>query len=471
LNDQIIKPTVLTTLDRLLGIFAKVHAREGVTSLLLMFNIFLILLAYYFIKPVREGWLSVSVIAGLSKIEIKAYSAFGQSLLLLAILPLYSKLAASYPRRKLITVTGIICAITLAVFWLLQPGLLISEIPFSGVMFYMFVGLFSVTLIAQFWSFAADLFGQDKGRRLFPLIAVGASLGAVVGSWLGERLIRTQWLDSFDLILLALVPLGCSLYLTSWIDQRGTLGQPSEATLQRWDEPAAPEGHGAFKTITESRYLLATSGMILLFSWIVASGDNILFGMIQEVISADLVAITNPEDLSQAVKTATTAFYSDLYFWINLIGLLLQAFIVSRLIQFGGFSLLVLATPLISLVAYFSMAIAPVLGIIKFMKIAENSSNYSINNTARHMLWLPTTKAMLYQAKATVDTLFVRIGDGLAALIVLLGTRVWSFSLFDFLIINIVLSLIWTGFAIYLSREYRRMDRENQAGAIPLTTT
>jgi AAA family ATP:ADP antiporter len=208
-----------------------------------------------------------------------------------------------------------------------------------------------------------------------------------------------------------------------------------------------------------------------LFSWIVASGDNILFGMIQEVISADLVAITNPEDLSQAVKTATTAFYSDLYFWINLIGLLLQAFIVSRLIQFGGFSLLVLATPLISLVAYFSMAIAPVLGIIKFMKIAENSSNYSINNTARHMLWLPTTKAMLYQAKATVDTLFVRIGDGLAALIVLLGTRVWSFSLFDFLIINIVLSLIWTGFAIYLSREYRRMDRENQAGAIPLTTT
>jgi len=451
-----------TPLDRLLGIFANVHAKEGISSLLLLLNIFLILLAYYFIKPVREGWLSVSVITGLTKIEIKAYSAFGQSMLLIAVLPLYSKIAASCPRRKLITMTGVFSGAVLVLFWLMQPGMLKSEFPFSGVAFYMFVGIFSVTLVAQFWSFASDIFGEEKGRRLFPLIAVGASLGAVVGSWAGQRLISKAWLDSFDLILLALIPLACSVYLTRWIDQRGTLGDPSSETKQRWQEPAAPSGDGAYKTILQSNYLIATSGMILLFSWIVASGDNILFGMVQQAIESDLLSVTNPEDLAQAVKTATTAFYSDLYFWINLIGLLLQAFIVSRLIQFGGFSLLILATPFISLVAYFSMAIAPVLGIIKVMKIAENSSNYSINNTARHMLWLPTTKAMLYQAKATVDTLFVRLGDGLAALTVLLGTRVWSFSLKEFLVINIFLTTVWFGFAIYLSREFRRMDKQNQ---------
>ena len=159
------------------------------------------------------------------------------------------------------------------------------------------------------------------------------------------------------------------------------------------------------------------------------------------------------------MNIATTAFYSELYFWVNLMGLLLQAFVVSRLVRLGGFGLLLIATPLVSLAAYLSMAIAPVIGIIKVMKVAENSSNYSINNTARHMLWLPTTKSMMYQAKATIDTLFVRIGDGMAALTVLLGTRVWSFSLTDFLLVNIILSLLWIVLSTILIREYNQRSK------------
>lgn len=455
-----------TLLDRSLGIFTRVHAREGVTSVLLLLNIFLILVAYYFIKPVREGWLSVSVIAGLSKLEIKSYSAFGQSLLLLGILPLYARLAARFPRRKLITGTAVISSIILLVFWLLQPGLLFERVPYSGVVFYMFVGIFSVTLVAQFWSFASDLYGHDKGGRLFPLVAVGASSGAVFGSWLGERLIRIDWLDSFDLILLAVLPLAFAVWLAHLVDHRGSEGGHSEETVLRRQEPAAPMGRGAFRTIMETRYLLGTAGMILLFNWIVASGDNILFGIVQQALGMEFGQINDPQKLAQAINTATTAFYSDLYFWVNLAGLLLQAFVVSRILQVGGFTLLILATPLVSLAAYFSMAIAPYLGIIKVMKIAENSSNYSINNTARHMLWLPTTKAMMYQAKATIDTLCVRIGDGLAALTVLIGTRIWSFSLVEFLVINVFLSMIWIGFAVYLSREFHRWTKGGNAEAV-----
>ncbi len=130
-----------TILDRALRIFARVQSGESVTTLLLLTNIFLILLAFYFIKPVREGWLSVSVIAGLSKIEIKAYSAFGQSLLLIAILPFYAKLAAACTRRKLIFSTGAVFALLLILFWLMQPGYLFAEVPYAGVFFYMFVGV------------------------------------------------------------------------------------------------------------------------------------------------------------------------------------------------------------------------------------------------------------------------------------------------------------------------------------------
>lgn len=166
------------------------------------------------------------------------------------------------------------------------------------------------------------------------------------------------------------------------------------------------------------------------------------------------------------VNAATTAFYGDLYFWVNVCGLLLQSFFVSRLLRYGGFTALILATPLVSLVAYASMAVAPVIGVIKAMKVAENASNYSINNTARHVLWLPATKQMLYQAKTVIDTLFVRVGDGLAAITVLIGTRLMSLDLGNFLVINIVLIFVWLGLALFLARENMKL-RHGTLGTSP----
>jgi AAA family ATP:ADP antiporter len=459
----------LSKLESFLRLFAKVEAREGVTSVILILNIFLILMAYYLIKPVREGWLSVSLFQGFSQLEVKAYSAFGQSLLLLAVLPLYSKLAAWWTRRELVMRTGWLFGVALLLFWLAQPGLIWEQLPYVGIAFYMFVGIFSVTLVAQFWSFASDIYGEARGRRLFPLVAVGASAGGAVGAWVGQQLIELERLDAFDLILLSIVPLAAALALSLWSDRRGTYGQPSDWTRSRWQEPAAPPDEGAYRLIMRHRYLSGTAIMVTIFSWVVASGDNILFGLVQESVRERLAATAaEPHEFSRLVNAATTAFYSDLYFWINVVGLLLQAFFVSRILRYGGFVALMLATPLVSLAAYVSMAIAPVLGIIKAMKIAENSSNYSVNNTARHMLWLPVSKEMLYQAKTAIDTLFVRIGDGLAAITVLVGTRVIALEIVSFLWINVVLIIFWIILAVYLARENRRWRA--LAAAPPLAT-
>jgi AAA family ATP:ADP antiporter len=450
-------PQKHTKLEQFLRLFANVRPDEGLTSLILVGNLFLILMAYYLIKPVREGWLSVSLFEGLTQLEVKAYSAFGQSVLLLLVLPIYAALAAVWTRRQLIVRTGAASSILLVAFWFAQPGFVSEQIPFAGIAFYMFVGIFSVTLVAQFWSFASDVYGERRGKRLFPLIAIGASAGGALGAWIGQALIESERVDAFDLILLAIVPLGVAVSLAVWADRRGTHGQPTEWTRARWSEPAAPHNEGAYKLIAQHRYLTATAVMVMLFSWIVASGDNILFGLVQESIQLNLdSSISDPQELSRLVNAATTAFYSDLYFWINTAGLLLQSFFVSRILRYGGFMALMLATPIISLTAYLSMAVAPVIGIIKAMKVAENSSNYSVNNTARHMLWLPVSKDMLYQAKTAIDTLFVRIGDGLAAVTVLVGTRIVTLEVVSFLWINVMLALMWIPLAVFLVRENRR---------------
>ena len=433
------------------------------TCVILIGNIFLILTAYYLIKPVREGWLAISDIKGLSKLEIKAYSAFAQSLVLIGIMPLYASLAARVTRRNLILTVGGFFAVALALFWLTQPGKPLAVIPHIEVVFYLFVGIFSVTLVAQFWAFSSDLYGPERGKRLFPIVAVGAASGAVAGSWLGEQLVQFEAIEAFDLILISIVPLLAALALATWSDRRGTYGSPSEWTTSRWDEPAAPSNEGPYRLILRHRYLTATALMMLVFSWVVASGDNILFGLVQEHLRLDLATLaSDPAAFDKALREATTVFYGGLYFWVNLASLILQAFFVSRILRFGGMRLLLLTTPFISLVAYATMAIAPILGLIKIMKVAENSSNYSVNNTARHMLWLPTTKEMLYQAKPTVDSLFVRLGDGFAALTILIGTRVVKLTNQEFILINICLVLLWVALSVYLYHENRRWSRAHE---------
>lgn len=458
-----------STFERVLRLFADVKPREGMTCVILISNIFLILTAYYLIKPVREGWLAISDIKGLSKLEIKAYSAFAQSLVLIGIMPLYASLASRVTRRKLILSVGGFFATVLALFWLTQPGKPLDIIPHIEIGFYLFVGIFSVTLVAQFWAFSSDLYGPERGKRLFPIVAVGAASGAVVGSWLGEQLVQFEAIEAFDLILISIIPLLAALVLADWSDRRGTYGSPSEWTTSRWEEPAAPSNEGPYKLILRHRYLTATALMMLVFSWVVASGDNILFGLVQENLRTDLAALaSDPTAFDKALREATTVFYGGLYFWVNLASLILQAFFVSRILRFGGMRMLLLTTPFISLVAYATMAIAPILGLIKIMKVAENSSNYSVNNTARHMLWLPTTKEMLYQAKPTVDSLFVRLGDGFAALTILIGTRVVKLSNQEFIFINIALVLVWVALSVYLYNENRRWSRAHeQLGNVP----
>ena len=457
MSDSSVAQTDYSGLERVFRLFADVRPREGLTCLILIGNIFLILAAFYLIKPVREGWLAVTDIRGFTKLEIKAYSAFAQSLLLFGILPVYARLAAKWRRRTLIVRVGGAFGLALIAFWLSQPGLLFGATPLFGILFYLFVGIFSVTLVAQFWAFSSDVYGAERGARLFPAVAVGAALGATLGSWLGQTLVRLPAIDAFDLILVALVPLVLALALAAWTDHRGTYGDPTDWTTARWEEPAAPHNEGPFRLILRHRYLMATAAMIMVFTWVVTSGDNILFGIVQEQLSEDFSYLQpDPDAFDAAMKEATATFYSDLYFWINLITLVLQAFVVSRILSAGGMQALLYATPFVSLAAYATMIFMPILALIKVLKVAENSSTLSIHNTARQMLWLPTTKEMLYQAKPTIDTLFVRLGDGLAAMTILIGTRVFHLGNIGFILVNVALVFVWIALSAYLHREHQK---------------
>jgi AAA family ATP:ADP antiporter len=446
----------LTRGERFLTLFTEVRPGEARTALLMFVNIFLVLCAYYFVKPLREGWIAVAHIEHLTKMEVKAYSSFGQSLLLVGVISAYGRMVDRLDRSELIRRATLFCISNLVIFWFLQPDFFIRNLPATGVAFYLWVGMFGVFVVAQFWAFAADVYTDERGRRLIPFIAVGATAGAACGSWLTDVLVESGLLSVDYLLLAAIVPLAISLSLTRAVDARGAVGLGPEPP------PPVPEPRtrlGALPLVFSSRYLLTVALVTLLLNWVNTNGENLLFRVVQESLERDavLAGVLNPNDLLAFTRAGTTTFYGDFYFWVNVTALLLQALVASRLLRYGGFGALMLALPTVALVSYAAMAVVPLLAVVKAMKIAENATDYSIANTARSVLWLPVSAEQKYKAKPAIDTLFTRIGDGAAALTVVAGVQFLDASTASFFSFTVALVVAMLLLSLRLVRLYAEM--------------
>lgn len=451
----------LSWLDRALRIFTDVRRGEGVTGLIMLASVFLILTAYYLFKPAREGLLATAGIESLSKIELKAYTSFGQGLLLLGVIPAYSSLVGGLNRRKLITAVNLFFAANVALFWLLQPGLIVSRVPYLGIAFYLWVGIFNVLVVAQFWAFAADLYSEERGKRIFPMIAIGASAGAVAGAWLTDHLVKV--LGTYTLLLIGAGLLVASVFLARIADARGPVGEGAEGAASS-REPETMGKTGAMKLVFSNKFLIATAFMILVLNWVNTNGENSLFGAVQEFVGREVAekGINDAAAKEAFVADQTTQFYGNFQLWVNVAGLLMQSFLASRLLKYGGFGMILLMLPFVSFTSYTLAAVVPALGIIKVMKIAENATDYSINNTAKQVLWLPTTREMKYKAKAAIDTLFVRFGDGLAAITVFVLINQLHLSVRSIFVLNIGLALAWIILGFVVVRQHRRLSEASQ---------
>jgi AAA family ATP:ADP antiporter len=453
----------LTRGERFLTLFTEVRPGEGRTAMLMFVNIFLVLCAYYFVKPLREGWIAVSHIEHLTKMEVKAYSSFGQSLLLVGVVSVYGRMVDRLHRAELIRRATLFCISNLVIFWFLQPDFFFRNLPITGVAFYLWVGMFGVFVVAQFWAFAADLYTDERGRRLIPFVAVGATAGAACGSWLTDLLVDSGLLSVDYLLLAAIVPLVVSISLTRVVDRRGPIGLGPEAA-----PPAVDTGprRGALPLVFASGYLLTVALVTLLLNWVNTNGENLLFRVVQEALERDALSagVLDPSALLVFTREGTTAFYGNFYFWVNVTALLLQAVVASRLLRYGGFGALMLALPTVALVSYAAMAVVPLLAVVKSMKIAENATDYSIANTARSVLWLPVSAEQKYKAKPAIDTLFTRVGDGLAALTVVVGVQFLDASTASFFAFTVALVVAMLLLSLRLVRLHAGLREKEQPG-------
>lgn len=481
-------------IDRVLRPFAEVRAGEGANALILAFNVFLLLTAYYILKPLRDG-----LILGERGPEFTAYMSAAMAFLLVPVIAGYGKLADRFPRRRLINIVTLFFAACCVVFFLVgQAGLEI------GIAFFIWIGIFNAMLLAQFWGFANDLYTNDEGERLFPIVQVGGALGAIVGAAAVGEMIEP--LGLYLPMLLAGGLLAGSLFLTNWVDGRerqrteGTVALESSTAfapaatgefrldtgefknlrealreaLERqergepYDEvvegaepaPEAPSSEdetgprGAFALVFQTRYLLYIAILVLLLNWVNTNGENLLKFLVTDA-AARAIAAGSAGDLSAGEYIGN--FYARFFFWVNVVALGAQLFLVSRVIKYIGVRVAIMVLPIIALGSYGLIALVPVLRYVRWAKTGENATDYSLQNTVQQALFLPTTREQKYKAKQVTDSFSRRVGDSLAGLTVfvvvnLLGTNVRYFAL-----LNVGLVLIWLYVAFRIGREYRAL--------------
>src|SRR5262249_17793619 len=147
---------------------------------------------------------------------------------------------------------------------------------------------------------------------------------------------------------------------------------------------------GGLRLVFSHRFLLATALLILVANWVNTNGENFLFGSVEKALHAKAASL-GVADHETFIRDHTTRFYGDLFFWVNVCALVLQALVASRVLRYAGFAVLLMTLPGVAFVSYAMMAIHPHLSVIRVMKIAENSTDYSLQNTAKQVLWLPTS--------------------------------------------------------------------------------
>ena len=416
----------------------EVEPGEGQRALLLLINLFLLFVAYYIIKTVREP-----LILATGGAELKTYASAAQAVTLMALVPVYAWFARRANRLRLVVGAIIFFLVNIQVFWLCSH----AGVPYLGFFYYVWVGIFGLIAIAHFWSFANDLYDRPAGERLFPMIAVGGTLGSPLGAKIAQWLFEAG-VSPYVMLELAAVILFVSLLPTIAAARHAEHSGDDSLSL----EPLT--GRGGFSLVLSSKYLRLIALVVLLLNLVNTTGEYILA---ETVLSHAEATFAND---SAAMESYIGAFYGDFYFYVNLLTLLIQAIVVSRVIRYVGLAGVILVLPVVALGVYGAVSVGISFVALRWAKTLENAVDYSLMSTGRAIFWLPTDVDEKYKAKQAVDTVFVRFGDVIAAGLVFVGTELIDLRTTGFALANVVFACAWIIVGWLLYREYGRLTSE-----------
>ena len=353
---------------------------EEVRALLWSFAYFFCLLAaYYILRPLRD---EMGVAGGVRNLQWLFTATF---VTMLAAVPCYGALVAWLPRRRFIPLVYHFFVANLAIFWALLT--LDVERQLVARVFFVWISVFNLFAVSVFWSFMADLYSSEQGKRLYGFIAAGGSAGALAGPAITIGL--AQVIGAVNLLVVAALLLEAAVICAARLESK------NEAAAQR----AEPVGGGALdglKMILRSPYI---AGITLWVSLLSIAATFLYFEQ------AAIVAAASDDP---AVRTR---IFATVDLAVGLLTLAVQCFATGKLIQRFGVGAALALLPLVFTVGFAVLAAAPVLVVVIAFQALQRTANFAISNPAREVLFTVVARDEKYKAKNVIDIVAVRGAD------------------------------------------------------------
>jgi AAA family ATP:ADP antiporter len=397
---------------------------------------FLILTGYYIMRPIRD-----SIAAG-NRLETLPWMFTATLIAMVIANALFAAVVARMSRRKFIPLAYGFFIFNLALFFVLMRTGAPEQQVWIGRALYVWVSVFNLFNTAIFWAFMTDLFTVEQGKRLYGFIAVGGSLGGVLGPLITARYIQN--LGPANLLAISAVIFAIAAALVQFFPNNFT--DRNKTVKSGGEEPIGGSIWSGLTHIFHSPYLLGLAGSMLLYT---TTGTWAYFQQ------SDLTR-------SALADSATrTIFLAHLDIWVNSITVLIQIFLTGRLLKWFGVGFTLVALPFISMIGFGAMGIATSLAVLAVFQVARRVAAYALMRPSREILFTVLKREDKYKVKSVTDTLGYRTGDQLGA---------WSYtalhssgldlSRISFIAVPVVAG--WCALSLWLGRKQVALAHEQQ---------
>lgn len=437
-----------------------VGARPGEGTVLLAASAyyFMVLCAYYVIRPIRDD------MGAASGVENLAWLFTGTLLGMLLLHPVYASLVSKLPRRRFIAIAYRFFIANLVLFFLVFRSVSAEQAIWVGRVFFIWTSVFNLFVVSVFWSMVTDVFQPGQGKRLFGIVAVGGTLGAVFGSSITTALVER--LGATNLLIVSALILEAAVQASKVLDRREAAMSAAEEGVVTGAAPGAVTG--ATEQATEQRAVSKADEVI---------GGGVLDGIRHMLSSPYLIGIAllvlfytvtstflyfQQIDIVERVfgadRAARTRVFGMIDLAVNSVTLICQLFITGRVMRWLGVGFGIAFLPLVTMVGFGILGTAPTLAVLIGFLIIRRAGNYAIQRPAREALFTVLPRTDKYKAKNLADTFIYRLGD---------QTGAWAYSGMAFFGMGVSalaftmvpVSLLWLALTLWLGRRYKVLER------------
>jgi AAA family ATP:ADP antiporter len=346
---------------------------------------FFIMFSYYILRAVRDEISS----ADRGNLQILWTAVF---LVMLLAVPLYAWVASRWSRGVFVPLVNRFFIACLIAFWLCLAFLPEAVRPWIDRVFYVWSSVFALFVVTVFWGFLADCFDNSQARRLFSFIAVGSSIGGMVGSTVTAALAES--VPTFSLLLIACIPLEIASWCALTLHRRFDTGN----VQVRGESSRAISGNAwsGMQAVFSSPYLLG----IALFIALMTFASTMLYFQ-----QANLVAEVFTD------RGVRTAFFAKVDLAVNVLTVVFQVYLTARVIKWLGVGVTLALVPIAVALGFLALGLYPTLTVLVVVQVAYRAGRYGFTKPAREILWTVLDREAKYKSKPFLDAAVYRGGD------------------------------------------------------------